>query len=166
MKSNEMLKLEKELEILKKEDSRVGKIWRENNYSNDYYLQVKEVTDKIEAKKKEIISQKHREVKVGDGITLRVYTDCHAFTVISRTEKTLTIQQDTATLKNDWKPEIIPGGFAGYCVNQEEQEYDYTPNPNGQIITLRWSNKYNRWNAPKGYGSAYLGRHEYYDYNF
>lgn len=105
-------------------------------------------------------------VKVGDGITLRVYSDCHAFTIIARTEKTLTIQQDKATLKNNWKPEFVHGGFTAHCTNQNEQEYDYEKDAKGQILKIRWSDKKSYWNAPRGYAGISLGRHEFYDYNF
>lgn len=105
-------------------------------------------------------------VKVGDGITLRVYSDCHSFTIIARTEKTLTIQQDKATLKNNWKPEFIHGGFTAHCTNQNEQEYDYERDEKGKILKIRWSDKRNYWKAPKGYAGISLGRHEFYDYNF
>lgn len=105
-------------------------------------------------------------VQVGDGITLRVYSDCHAFTIIARTEKTLTIQQDKATLKNNWKPEFVHGGFTAHCTNQNEQEYDYEKNEKGQILKIRWSDKKSCWNAPRGYAGISLGRHEFYDYNF
>lgn len=105
-------------------------------------------------------------VQVGDGITLRVYSDCHAFTIIARTEKTLTIQQDKATLKNNWKPEFVHGGFTAHCTNQNEQEYDYEKDEKGQILKIRWSDKKSYWNAPRGFAGISLGRHEFYDYNF
>ena len=132
------------------------------------------------AKEKEQFARFHREgelqrelnsvnmmnVKVGDGITLNLYSDSHAYTIIARTAKTITIQRDKAALKKDFKPEIVVGGFAGHCMNQNEQEYDYERNPKGETMVIRWSEKNQRWSAPKGYRYVSLGRHEFYDYNF
>lgn len=122
--------------------------------------------DKERELQRELISVNMMNVKVGDGITLDLYSDSYAYTIIARTAKTITIQRDKATLKKDFKPEIIVGGFAGYCVNQNEQEYDYERNPKGQTMVIRWSEKNQRWSAPKGYRCVSLGRHEFYDYNF
>jgi hypothetical protein len=51
---------------------------------------------------------------VGDGATVCHYSDRTACTVIriSASGKTVWMQEDTAVL-DDWKPEFIPGGFAG-----------------------------------------------------
>ena len=132
------------------------------------------------AKEKEQFARFHRErelrrelnsvnmmnVKVGDGITLDLYSDSHAYTIIARTAKTITIQRDEATLKKDFKPEMVAGGFSAICTNQNDQEYDYERNPKGQTMVIRWSEKNQRWSAPKGYTRVSLGRHEFYDYNF
>lgn len=158
--------LEKELKTLEENYEEALAIWRTNNYGNSDYQLVKELDEKIKTKKAEIATQKSREVKVGDGVTILCYTDCKAYTVIARTEKTLTIQRDNAVLKPSFKPEFVKGGFSAHCVNDDEQEYIYSPNPNGEIMKLRWSDKYNCWKAPKGYKKAILGRYEYYDYNF
>lgn len=113
---------------------------------------------------RDINIEKRRELEVGDGCTYHLWSDSHACTVIKRTPKTITIQRDKATLDPNFKPEWIPGGFAGHCVNQDEQRYSYERDPNGEIITARWSEK-------RG-GFVYLdkiislGRDEYYDYNF
>ncbi len=103
--------------------------------------------------------------KVGDGVTVHLYSDAHAYTIIRRTDKSLTLQRDKATLKNGWKPEIIPGGFAGHCINQEDQEYTYEQDENGSIVTAHWSQKKHGFYVQ---GSEYVtpGRREYYDYNF
>jgi len=104
-------------------------------------------------------------VKVGDGVTIHLWSDAHAATVIKVTASTITVQHDKATLDPNFKPEWIPGGFAGHCTNQDEQTYTYERNPNGHIETFRWSKKYGRYGT---YGNPWLskGRHEFYDYNF
>ena len=103
-------------------------------------------------------------VEVGDGVTVHLWSDAHAYTVIKRTAKTITIQQDEAILDPDFKPEWIPGGFAGHCTNQDDQAYTYKRNPRGEVLTIRWSDKYNAWRYLDK--SLTMGRHEYYDYNF
>jgi hypothetical protein len=113
----------------------------------------------------------------GDGITVAVWTDADAYTVVRVTRTRIVARMDDATL-DGWKPEIIPGGFAGHCTNQSSQRYTYSPNPQGRLVTVtlrRWKdeegNERRKWKA-KGYathpqgGSARAGRHKFHDYNF
>ena len=106
-------------------------------------------------------------VEVGDGVTVNLWSDRHAGTVIKKTKCSITIQYDTAILNPDFKPEFEIGGFAAHCTNQGEQSYTYERNPDGRIETYRWSNKRNRYQGG-GDGSITVskGRHEFYDYNF
>lgn len=122
------------------------------------------LNDEIKRNEDEIRAITNFNVKVGDGITLNYYSDSHAYTIISRTNKTITIQRDKATLNKNFKPEFIPGGFAGRCINQEEQTYTYERDEEGRTLTLRWSNKYGRFVCKEARVSN--GRHEFYDYNF
>ena len=104
------------------------------------------------------------DVKVGDGATVTYWTDRHACTIIKRTAKTLTLQQDKAILSENFKPVFVPGGFMGTVINQNEQSYTYEPDPSGRIYKAHWSEKHG------GFYSDGLrvikGRHEFYDYNF
>lgn len=111
-----------------------------------------------------LLRQAHLELQVGDGVTLNLWSDKHACTVIKRTAKTITVQQDTATLDPNFKPEWVAGGFAGHCTNQDEQTYTYERNLKGRTYTLRFSNKYGRFMYLEKPIS--IGRHEFYDYNF
>ena len=43
-------------------------------------------------------------VKVGDGVTINLWSDRHAATVIKVTAKTVTVRRDKATLNPDFKP--------------------------------------------------------------
>ncbi len=104
-------------------------------------------------------------IQVGDGVTIHYYTDAHAGTVIGRTKNTLTIQRDKATLKDNWKPEIVPCGFVGHCINQQDQEYIYERDEKGQIFKAHWSNKKGKFYID-GCLRVTKGRHEFYDYNF
>jgi hypothetical protein len=105
-------------------------------------------------------------IKVGDGVTMHLYSDAHAGTVIKKTKTSVTVQRDVATIDPNFKPEITPGGFAGHCTNQGDQKYTYEQNPNGQTVTFRWSKKYNRFMNNQQVRTISKGRREFYDYNF
>ena len=104
------------------------------------------------------------QFKVGDGATVHLYTDASAWTVIavSPSGRTITIQGDNAELSPDWKPEIIPGGFSGHCVNNYSQEWVCTPNPNGPVRKARLTKS--GWSANGNRVSK--GRRPFHDYNF
>lgn len=111
-----------------------------------------------------LMRQAHEEIKEGDGITINLWSDSHAYTVIKRTPSTITVQRDKAILDKNFKPEWIAGGFAGHCTNQDEQSYIYERNEKGEVLTLRYSKKYGRFMYLEK--SISIGRHEFYDYNF
>ncbi|MCQ2113313.1 MAG: hypothetical protein MJY95_08250 [Bacteroidaceae bacterium] len=104
-------------------------------------------------------------IKVGDGVSVKLYTDRHAGTVIKVTRCKVVVQRDKATLDPNFKPEWIAGGFAGHCTNQHKQTYTYERDPNGEIYEFRWSNKYGQYGTP-GNLTLHKGRREFYDYNF
>lgn len=115
----------------------------------------------------EMRKELNREIEVGDGVTMYLWSDAHACTVIARTAKTLTIQRDKAILDPSFKPEWITGGFSAHCTNSDYQSWTYERDQNGEIIKCRWSEKYGRWQTGSD-GSIHIGRgrHEHYDYNF
>ena len=89
----------------------------------------------------------------------------NAYEIVKKTNTNIRVWKDgKAILKEDFKPEIIPMGFAGRCMNNYEQDYDYERDEDGSTKVLHWSEKYGNW-ITKG-GSVSLGRHEFYDYNF
>lgn len=134
------------------------KFWR--GFGADLY-------DKEKTLENEYYKELNREIEVGDGVTMYLWSDAHACTVIAKTAKTITIQRDKAIRDPNFKPEWIPGGFSAVCTNSEEQEWTYERNPDGEIIRCRWSEKYGRYQTGSD-GSIRIGRgrHEYYDYNF
>lgn len=153
------IELKKELEQI---EAKKEQLWKEEQakVENDLEYDEEEYRGKRidlireeERINKEYQTALNREVKAGDGIT-----------IIKHTANTITIQRDKATLKEDFKPEIIPMGFAGRCMNNYEQDYDYERDEDGTTKILHWSEKYGNW-ITKG-GSVSLGRHEFYDYNF
>ena len=104
-------------------------------------------------------------IRVGDGVTVNLWSDRYAATVIKVTKASVSVRRDKATLDPNFKPEWIPGGFAAHCTNQDEQTYTYKPDENGEVYTFRWSQKYQRYGQP-GDLTLSKGRHEFYDYNF
>lgn len=101
---------------------------------------------------------------VGDGVTSLGYSDRYAYTIVKKTAKTITIQRDIATIDPNFKPNIIPGGFAGHCENQNDQTYTYEPNPDGEILKAYWSERDGVFKADGK--KLRKGRREFYDYNF
>jgi hypothetical protein len=95
------------------------------------------------------------------------WSDVEPFEVVKViSTKTMEIRRMDAMLDPTWKPEIIPGGFVGHCVNQHTQRYTITSNVIAPIVRIRlnskgqWKdaggNKYNVEDAPR----------KFYDYNF
>lgn len=126
-----------------------------------------EWTDRIKHLESNFNRELNRELKVGDGVTMHLWSDAHACTIIARTDKTLTIQRDKAILDPSFKPEWVPGGFSAICTNSEKQKWSYERDPDGEIIRCRWSEKNGCWQSGSD-GSIRIsrGRHEHYDHNF
>ncbi len=99
---------------------------------------------------------------VGDGATLHLYTDAHAYTVIRVTAKTITIQRDKAIPDPNWKRDFTPGGFFGHTANDRELTYTYEPDPDGVTRIVRLTK--HGWMARGQHVTK--GRHEFYDSNF
>lgn len=75
---------------------------------------------------------------VGQGATICHHCDRTACTIVAVSEsgKTISLQPDHAEPRN-WKPEIMPGGFAGHCTNNHNQRYRYRSNPDAPIWKAR-----------------------------
>ena len=102
-------------------------------------------------------------LEVGDRANVRFYSDVEPVTVIKRTAKTITVRFDKATLSPDWKPEMVAGGFAAHCVNQETQEWKIEEDPNGSTGVFR--RRKNGW-YDTGDCKLTPGWRKFYDYNF
>ena len=97
---------------------------------------------------------------------LHMYTDVVPYEVVRViSDKTIEIREMDAQLAEGQRPDILPGGFAGHCVNQRELKYDITSNPNNPVIRAR--------RRVDGYFHSAYGRHmlndravRFYDYNF
>lgn len=94
-------------------------------------------------------------LEVGDGVTVNLYSDSHAGTIVRRTKNTLHIQRDLAIRTDN-------NGMSD-C-----QEYRYERDPNGSIYKANWSEKFGCFifGGFKDGKSISVGRHEYYDFCF
>lgn len=174
-RSEELKKRLEELEKLKEKtyyemvaskadtsDKRWEKLW--NEYCEKYGRVFEEDIRMLE---RAIHRELNREIEVGDGVTMCLYSDAYACTVIAKTAKTITIQRDKATRDPNFKPEFIPGGFAAHCINQEDQRWTYERNQDGEITRCYWSEKLGMYTTGGDRSiKIRLGRHEFYDYNF
>jgi hypothetical protein len=89
-------------------------------------------------------------------------TDILPFEVIREVNaKTLDIREMRAALDPAFKPEFSIGGFAGHCINSDQQRYLYDSDDTAPIVRIRlhktgsWRDKHgNRYylsNEPKRY---------------
>ena len=107
------------------------------------------------------------EMEVGDHAHIQMWSDIEPCTVIKRTKTTITVRHDKATRKESWKPEFIPGGFAGHCVNNDDQEdaWNIEEDPNGEVEIFRWHKRSNCYMNTSG-EKLYPEWAKKYDYNF
>lgn len=89
------------------------------------------------------------EGKIGDGATILLYSDSYAATIISRTPKSITVQEDSRQLESGEFPDF---------------HYLYDRDPSGRVTTFHWSNK-KGWQAP-GYRLLIGTRRHYIDPTF
>ncbi len=160
--------LKKELEEIDKEKSMHFRKVREEGMSDneewEYYKKnVHPLHDRTRYIEDLIRRIENYNVKEGDGVTVCLYSDRHACTVIKRTAKTITVQRDKAILDKNFKPEF--DGF--HCLNDDEQSYEYERDEQGSVETYRWSDKYGSFRGGDDQSIRIInGRHEHYDYNF
>lgn len=157
----EVKELMVQIEAMYKEKVEKG----EMTTSSWYKENIKPLRERKDSLDRSIKQFEEYNVQVGDGMTCHLYSDSHAFTIIKRTPKTLTLRRCNAILNPNFKPNVELGGFVGHCTNQYEQSYTYEENEDGQIVVARWSKKLGRW-TNKNYKGITKGRSEFYDYNF
>lgn len=122
----------------------------------------------------EQILKKYPTFKIGDLVTFHFYTDSYAgrLVKVKHNGKEIVFQKDLSKLKSTFKSITINEDFVGYCTNQNEQEYIYTPDLNGtiKVLILRklfdiccWTEK---GRTPSGRNHISHGQKTYHDYNF
>jgi hypothetical protein len=79
--------------------------------------------------------------------------------------KTIEVRAMIAEQNESFKPEIIPGGFAGHCVNQGQQKWNYKSAPEGMVLRARLRKD---GNFHSNFGKHVLSTEprKFYDYNF
>lgn len=98
-----------------------------------------------------------------------LYSDVEPFEIVRVvSDKTIDVRAMDAEMADDWKPEIIPGGFAGHCTNNSDQRKAWviTSNEANPVVRIRkqkdgtWYNKSN--------GRFFLAEQpaKKYDFNF
>jgi len=113
----------------------------------------------------------------GDGVSVSLWSDWEAYTIVSRTETRMTLQEDKATRDPAWKPEWVAGGFAGHCTNQRSQKWLYERDPTGPILQISLRKYTHEGTERRVWKRAGVGRHElggavtpgrskFHDYNF
>lgn len=91
---------------------------------------------------------------VGMGATILLWSDRHPATIIKVTPKTVTVQEDTAERVDDRGPYT------------EEQEYRFSPNPNGATAVFRLTARGWRQSGGKGAGLMIGHREKFCDPHF
>jgi len=96
---------------------------------------------------------------------LILYSDIIPFEVIDHTAKTITVREMKATRSKDFVPDIIPGGFCGRCINQQDQKWDIVSDPAAREIRAYLHKDGLYWSKE---GAHSLSDHpvKFYDYNF
>ena len=95
------------------------------------------------------------------------YTDINPNEVVRViSDKCVEIRAMNAERNPNWKPEFVTGGFAGVCVNQNEQEWVITSNPESSVIRIR-KHKDGRWyDSHRNRYQMSAAPRKFYDYNF
>jgi hypothetical protein len=117
-------------------------------------------------------------LNIGDGVSVSLWTDCDAYTIIKKTPTTITLRCDKAELLNRDELVFHAGGFAAHCENQADQRYSYEADPEGHEVKIslrRWNdedgNERRKWKRSgtrtfEQGGNAYAGRRKFHDFNF
>lgn len=99
----------------------------------------------------------------GEYFTEVGYSQSYPWVVISRTAKSVKLAKVIVKADPEFKPNIIPGGFAGHCDNQHEQTWLFDRIHTDFTKTIRMTKK--GW-AHKGVRFWEGVAREFYDWNF
>lgn len=84
--------------------------------------------------------------KIGEGATILMYSDTYPCTIIARTGKTVTVQEDNHKIESGTWPDF---------------DYSYSPNPEGPVTIFRWSNSHG-WQNKNAGRKLLIGTRRYY----
>jgi hypothetical protein len=104
-------------------------------------------------------------LNIGDGVSVSVWSDVDAYTIVKKTATTITLRADTATLLNRDELRFIPGGFAAHCSNQRDQRWTITSDTSNKVIRIRLGKT--GWKDAHGRKFKLSEQpHKFFDYNF
>lgn len=103
---------------------------------------------------------------VGKFMNYRGWTDVEPFEIVKVvSDKTVVVRPMKAELDPSWQREVSPGGFAGHTVNNHEQKWIITSDPQAPEHRVRLGKK--GWkDAHGGYYSLSDSPRKFHDYNF
>lgn len=104
-----------------------------------------------------------KNLPAGNYFTECGYSERYPWVEIKRTAQTVTLAKVMVRADPDWKPEMIPGGFAAHCTNQSEQTWIFDKVNKAHQLVIRRTSK--GW-SHKGIRFLEGVAREFYDYNF
>ena len=95
------------------------------------------------------------------------YSDVEPYEIVRRvSDKTIEIRAMKTERDPSWQMDFRPGGFCGTVVNQREQRWFITSNPEARVFRIRLHAD-GKWHCANGnrYGLS-SKPDKFYDYNF
>lgn len=107
------------------------------------------------------------EPAVGLYANAYVGSDCHPYEIVRVvSQRCIEVREVDAVLADDWAPDIVAGGFAGHCANNQSQRWVYSTNTDHQVIKLR-RRKDGLWYSAHGWPHRIAAEpRRFHDYNF
>src|SRR5262245_3891207 len=113
----------------------------------------------MERKKAMAITQKYAN--------MHLVTESYPYEIVRViSDNIIEVREMDAKLDGNWKPEIIPGGFAGHCTNQHSQHGHWVFTSNPAYPVSRVHRRKNRRCGKGGYHVLADKPCRFYDYNF
>jgi len=110
--------------------------------------------------------------EIEDKKIIREYANHYGWSDVTPYEVIKTISAQTVEVRElravqtVFPKEWVSGGFAGHCVDNHNQKYEYHQEPGNPIKRIRWSKAKNNWYY---HGMKFLmedNPYKHYDYNF
>lgn len=96
------------------------------------------------------------------------YTDVDPFEVVKTVSPICVEVRGMKAVQTKFPQEFHQGGFTGHFAdNRSGQDYEYSSNPDGNIIRIRWSKAKKQWQSKDGSRFIMSDKpYKFYDYNF
>jgi hypothetical protein len=97
---------------------------------------------------------------------LVLWSDIEPFEVIRVvSEKCMEVRAMATELSPEWSPVVVSGGFAGHCINNNQQRWTCATNPDAPVLKIRLR-KDGRWYSQYGCHHISDTPEKFHDYNF